>query len=75
MYLFACRIKIKIKWLFSTFIYKILYLTILVVCRKSPSQSDHTNCKTITIEEEEKVFLVGYPDCCQCLEIQYKLGG
>jgi hypothetical protein len=28
------------------------------------------DCKIITIEGEEKVFLVGSPTCCQCFEIQ-----
>jgi thioredoxin-related protein len=52
-----------------------LYLTILVVCRKNLNQSDHTDYKIITIEGEEKVILVESPDCYQCFEIQYKLGG
>jgi hypothetical protein len=30
-----------------------------IVCRKNLSQSDLTDCKIITIEGEEKVFLVG----------------
>jgi hypothetical protein len=33
------------------------------------------DCKIITIEVEEKVFLVGCPDTYECFEIQYKLGG
>jgi hypothetical protein len=33
------------------------------------------DCKILTIEGEEKVFLVGSPGCCQCFEIQKKLGG
>jgi hypothetical protein len=48
--------KIKMKWFFPTFNCKILYLTILIVCRKIISQSGFTNCKTMTIEGEEKVF-------------------
>jgi hypothetical protein len=28
------------------------------------------DCKIITIEGEEKDFLMGSPDCCQCFEIQ-----
>jgi hypothetical protein len=31
----------------------------LTVCKKNLSQSDHMDCKIITIEGEEKVFLVG----------------
>jgi hypothetical protein len=34
MYLFTCRIKIKMKCSFSTFNHKILNHTILIVCRK-----------------------------------------
>jgi hypothetical protein len=59
---------------FSTFNCKILYLTILLVCRNNCSQSNHLDCKIITIEGEE-TFLVGCPNCCQCYEIQQKLGG
>jgi hypothetical protein len=32
------------------------------------------DCKIITVEGEEKVFLVGSVDHCQCFEIQKKLG-
>ena len=39
----------------STFNCKVLYLIILIVCRKYCSQSDCMDCKTITIEGEEKV--------------------
>jgi hypothetical protein len=46
------------------------YLTMLIVCRKSLNQSDHMDCKIITIEGEEKVFLVGSHGCFQCFEIQ-----
>jgi hypothetical protein len=42
----------------------------LIVCRKNLNQSDLTDCKIITIEEEEKVLLVGCLDRCQCFEIQ-----
>jgi hypothetical protein len=56
--------------MFSTSNCKILYPTMLIVCRKNLSQSDHTDCKIITIEGEEKVFLVGSLDLCQCFEIQ-----
>jgi hypothetical protein len=31
----------------------------LIVCRKNLNQSDLMDCKIITIEGEEKVFLVG----------------
>jgi hypothetical protein len=31
----------------------------LIVCRKNLSQSDLMDCKIITLEGEEKVFLVG----------------
>jgi hypothetical protein len=56
--------------IFSSTNRKILYLTILAVCRNNSSQSDRTDFKIITIEGEEKVFLVGCMDCCQCFEIQ-----
>jgi hypothetical protein len=42
----------------------------LIVCTKNLSQSDFTDCKIITIEGEEKVFLVGSSGCFQCFEIQ-----
>jgi hypothetical protein len=42
--------------MFSTSNRKILYLTMQMVCRNNLSQSDQTDCKVITIEEEEKVF-------------------
>jgi hypothetical protein len=41
---------------------------LLIVCRKYLNQSDYTDCKIITIEGEEKAFLVGSPDHCQCFE-------
>jgi hypothetical protein len=44
--------------------------TMLIDCRKNLSQSDLTDCKIITIEGEEKVFLVGCLDRCHCFEIQ-----
>jgi hypothetical protein len=59
MYLSTCRPMINMKCYFSTSNRKILYLTMLIVCRKNLSHSDHMDCKIITIEGEEKVFLVG----------------
>jgi hypothetical protein len=56
--------------MFSTSNHKILYFTMLIVCRKYLTQSDLMDCKIITNEGEEKVFLVGSPDRCQCFEIQ-----
>jgi hypothetical protein len=47
-----------------------LYLTMLIVCTKNLNQSDRLDCKIITIEEEEKVFLVGCIDRCQYFEIR-----
>jgi hypothetical protein len=47
----------------------------LIVCRKNLTQSDFMDYKIITIEWKNKVFLLGSPDCCQCFEIQLKLGG
>jgi hypothetical protein len=61
---------IKMKWFFFTSNRKILYLTILIGYRKNLNQSDLTDCKIIAIEGEEKVFLVGSLDRCQCFEIQ-----
>jgi hypothetical protein len=58
------------KLFFSTFNYKILNLTIPIVCIKKISKSNRMDCKIITIEEEENVFLVGSLGCCQCFEIQ-----
>jgi hypothetical protein len=40
-----------------------LYLTMLIVCGKNLSQSNLMDCKIITIEGEEKVFMVGSPNC------------
>jgi hypothetical protein len=70
MYLFACRIKIKLKWFLSASNCKILYFTILIVCRKNLIPSDYTDCKITIIEGEEKVYLVECPNCCQCFEIK-----
>jgi hypothetical protein len=42
----------------------------LIVCKKNLNQSDRVDCKIITIEGEEKAFLVGSLDYCQCFEIQ-----
>jgi hypothetical protein len=56
MYLLACRIEIKIKLFFSTVNHKIIYLTIIKICRKNLNQSDCMDCKIITIEGEEKAF-------------------
>jgi hypothetical protein len=47
---------------FSIFNHKILYLTILIVCRKNLNQSDCTECKIVTTEGEKKVLLVGCLD-------------
>jgi hypothetical protein len=49
---------INMKWCFSPSNRKILYLTMLLVCRKNLNQSDHMDWKIITIEGEEKVFVV-----------------
>jgi hypothetical protein len=61
---------IKMKLCFFTSNCKILHLIVLIVRRKNLSQSDLMDCKIITIEEEEKAFLVGSLDHCQCFEIQ-----
>jgi hypothetical protein len=61
---------IKMKWNFSISNRKILNFTLLIVCRKNLTQSDLTDCKIITIEEEENIFLVGSLGCFQCFEIQ-----
>jgi hypothetical protein len=60
----------KWKWCFSTSNRKILYLTMLIVCRKNLSQSGLTDCKIKTIEGKEEVFLVESLGRCQCFEIQ-----
>jgi hypothetical protein len=60
----------KNEMMFSTSNHKTLYLTMLIVCTKNLSQSDHMDCKIITIEGEEKVFLVGSHGCFQGFEIQ-----
>jgi hypothetical protein len=54
----------------STFNCKNLYLIMLIVCRKNLCQSDRMDCKIMTIEVEEKVFLMESPDRCECIEIQ-----
>jgi hypothetical protein len=54
MYLLTCGPMIKMKGCFSTSNPKILYLTMLIVCRKNLNQSDYMDCKIITIEGEEK---------------------
>ena len=61
--------------IFSTSNQKILYLTMPIVRRKNLSQTDLMDCKTKTLEVQEKLFLMGSLDCCQCFEIQKKLGG
>jgi hypothetical protein len=68
MYFITCRINIKMKGSLFTFNHK--NCTISIVCRKNLTQSDHTDCKIITIEGKEIAFLVGTPDCCQRFEIQ-----
>jgi hypothetical protein len=42
----------------------------LIVYRKNLNQNDLTDCKIKIIEGEEKVFLVGSINRCQCFEIQ-----
>jgi hypothetical protein len=69
MYLLTCA-NDQNEMMFSTSNRKILYLTILIVCRKNLNQRDLTDCKIITIEGGKKVLLVGFHDCCQCFEIQ-----
>jgi hypothetical protein len=56
--------------IFSTSNRKILYLTMLIVCRNNLNQSGRTDYKIITFEGEEFIFLVETIDCCQCFEIQ-----
>ena len=56
--------------IFSNSNHKILYLTMPIVCRKNNSQNDLMDCKIITLEGEEKVFLVGSLNCCQFFEMQ-----
>jgi hypothetical protein len=46
-----------------------LGINMLIVCRKNLSQGDLMDCKIITIEGEEKVFLVRSHSCFQCFEI------
>jgi hypothetical protein len=45
----------------------------LIVCRKNLNQSDLTDSKIITIEGEEKHFLVRSSDHCQCFEISTEI--
>jgi hypothetical protein len=56
MYLLRCGAMIKMKLCFSSSNRKILYLTVLTVCRKNLNQNNLTDCKIIKIEEEEKFF-------------------
>jgi hypothetical protein len=70
MYLLTCGPIFKMKWCFSISNQKILYLTMLILCRKNLNKSDRTDYKIITVEGEKKVFLVGNLDRCQCFEIQ-----
>jgi hypothetical protein len=57
MYLFAGKIKIKMKCFFSHFNCEILYLTLRVLCRKDLSQSGYMDCKIVAIEEEDFYFV------------------
>jgi hypothetical protein len=41
----------------------------LIVCRNNLNQRDRMDCKVITVEDEEKSFVVGSSDRCQCFEI------
>jgi hypothetical protein len=59
MYLFACRIKVRMKYLFTTFNHKILNLTILTLCKKNLSQSDCIDQKIIIYERKRKVLWMG----------------
>jgi hypothetical protein len=60
MYLFSKRINIKMKIFFSTSNCKILFLIILIVCRKNLSQSGCTDCKIIKTKMK-KLFFGGVP--------------
>jgi hypothetical protein len=51
-YLLTCGPMIKMKLCFSTSNHKILYLTMLIVCRKNLSQSNLMDCNIITNEGE-----------------------
>jgi hypothetical protein len=42
----------------------------VIVCKKNLNQSGLTNCKILTIEGEENVFLVGSPSFFEGFEIQ-----
>ena len=68
MYLLTCGPMFKMKC-------KILYLTMPIVCRKNLTQNVLMDCKIITLEGDEKVFLVESLNLCQCFEIQQELGG
>ena len=70
MYFITCRINIKMKGSLSTFNHKILNRTISIVCRKNLTQSDHMDCKIITIEGKKIAFFLGTWDCCQRFEIR-----
>jgi hypothetical protein len=56
MYLFACRIKIKMRLSFSTSNCKILYFAILEVCRNNFSQSNYTDCNITKIKGKKNLF-------------------
>ena len=60
MYLFACRIEVKIQISISSS--KILCLAILIVCRKDLNHSDRRDCEFITIEGEQRNFFCGVPE-------------
>jgi hypothetical protein len=48
----------KMKWIFSTSNHKILYLTMLVDCRKKISMK--VTSKIIAIERQKEVFWMGF---------------
>ena len=64
------RVNDQNEMMFFYFQCKIFYLTMLIVCKKHLSQSDLMDCKIITTEREEKVFLEGSLNGCQYFEIQ-----
>jgi hypothetical protein len=70
MYLFACRIKIKMKQTFLLSTMRSCNMLIQQCVEKNLSQSSCTDCKIITIKNEEKDYWVGCSDVCQCFEIQ-----
>jgi hypothetical protein len=49
------------KWFLFAFKRKILYLTIIIICKKNLGQSGHTDCKILTIKWEKQVFVGGVP--------------